>query len=119
MKPRVIVHGGASNIADVLVERYKKGTQYAAKAGFEVLKSVSILYFATVSFFLTYYKFFSQVLLFTASGPMVFNGKTDGNETDQKEYTGVFTPPSNTLCCTVDSFMLMQKVSIHGDVSHK
>ena len=40
MKPCVIVHGGASNIADIFVERYKSGTKVAAKAGFDVLEKV-------------------------------------------------------------------------------
>ena len=40
MKPCVIVHGGAYNIADIFVERYKSGTKSAAKAGYDVLKKV-------------------------------------------------------------------------------
>ena len=40
MKPCVIVHGGASNIADIFVERCKIGTKAAAKAGFDVFNKV-------------------------------------------------------------------------------
>ncbi len=42
MKPCIIVHGGASNIADVFVDGYKRGTQDAAKAGYGVLIKVNI-----------------------------------------------------------------------------
>ena len=49
-KLRVIVHGGAFNIADFLVERYKEGTQEAAKTGYEVLKSVSTSHFMKYCF---------------------------------------------------------------------
>ncbi len=41
MKPAIIVHGGAANIADIFVERIKLGTQKAAQAGYSVLLEVS------------------------------------------------------------------------------
>eukprot|EP00794_Sanderia_malayensis_P000150 gene150-762_t len=37
MKPCIIVHGGASNIAQVLVDGYKQGIQKSAKAGYNLL----------------------------------------------------------------------------------
>ena len=40
MKPCIIVHGGASNIADIFVERYKSGTKNAARSGYDVLTKV-------------------------------------------------------------------------------
>ena len=40
MKPCIIVHGGASNIADMFVERYKVGTKNAARAGYDILTQV-------------------------------------------------------------------------------
>ena len=43
MKPCLIVHGGASNISDIFVQRYKDGTQAAAKAGYAVLEKVNHL----------------------------------------------------------------------------
>ena len=53
MKPCIIVHGGASNIADVFVEGYKNGTKSAAKAGYDVLIKVVLtsLLFLIISVF--------------------------------------------------------------------
>lgn len=47
MKPCIIVHGGAFNIADIFVDRYKAGTKDAAKAGYEVLMQVK--FFISIS----------------------------------------------------------------------
>ena len=49
MKPCIIVHGGASNIADIFVERCKFGTRTAAKAGYAVLREV---YYSNVHIYL-------------------------------------------------------------------
>ena len=38
-KPMIIVHGGAWNIPDDLVDAYLKGVENAVKAGWEILKS--------------------------------------------------------------------------------
>ena len=41
MKPCIIIHGGAYNIAEIFVERFKTGTKAAAKAGFDILNKVA------------------------------------------------------------------------------
>lgn len=43
VSPCVIVHGGAFNIPESYVKRYREGTQQAAKAGYECLIQVSLM----------------------------------------------------------------------------